>query len=268
MPEPPKITELPIGDTFKAFVEDFGLTKDGRRTKNPWQKDPLPREIADSPVEWYIYNVGPITQIINAGSMGQHHLLPPPEGKRYNEPIKIKRYMIDYADQGDYKQKAIIMDGAYVAKEWVTPNGERGNTDLRNWGVFASRNNPPTEAELAQADARLRVTLDQLIQQGDALYADPTTRKQITPVYHTALIARKVVRAWHGESKEMARCEGCGRAIEKDVAKCECGAILNWEKARKLRLVSKEDFEEAVRDGLVPGLSMTPGTLVPAPVKK
>lgn len=254
------ITELPAHQVFDTFVKDFGMTKDGRSTKNPWQKDVLPDEIIKSPVEWYIFNIGPIKQTINAGSMGQYILFPPSEGKAYSEPLKIKKYMVDWADQGDYKQKPIIMDGAMVAREWVTPNGERGNTDLRNWGVFATKNNPPTEAELAAAHTLLRVTLDNLIRQADQLYADPAKRTQITQVYHTALIARKADRPWHSESKEMARCEGCGRAVEANIAKCECGAILNWTKARKLRLVSQAEFDEAVADGLVK-VEPTPSTL-------
>jgi hypothetical protein len=249
------VTELPAAQVFKTFVEDFGITREGRATRNPWQKDALPKEITDAPVEWYIYNIGPIKQIINAGSMGQYILFPPSEGQAYSKPIEIRRYMIDWADQGDYKQKPIIMDGADVAREWVTPNGEKGNTDLRNWGVFASRHNPPKPEEIAQAEALLRVTLDRLIAQADALYADPTKRGQITDVYRTAARIRHAERPWCAESKPMGRCDGCGRGVELDIAKCSCGAILNWEKARKLRLVSKEEYDEAVAEGLASAAS-------------
>jgi len=44
--------------------------------------------------------------------------------------------------------------GWTFAREWVTPNGEV-ETDLRKWGVFASKNNPPSEKELLDAEARL-----------------------------------------------------------------------------------------------------------------
>jgi len=52
----------------------------------------------------------------------------------------------------------------------------------------------------------------------------------------------------------MMSCPGCFKAVEKEAAKCSnCGAILNWQKARQLRLVSKTEFEEALADGLVGG---------------
>jgi len=245
------VTELPAAAVFQTFVEDFGMTKDGRRTKNPWQKDTLPDEIIKAPVEWYIFNIGPLKQTISAGSMGQYTLLPPDEGKRYNKPLEIRRYMIDWADQGDYKQKPVIMEGSLVAKEWVTPNGEKGNTDLRNWGVFATKHNPPSEDDLKKAEDRLRATLDSIVKRGDALYADTKTRSQITDVYLTAAKALHAERPWCSESKAMGRCEGCGRGVELDIAKCQCGAILNWTKARKLRLVTQAEFDLAVADGLV-----------------
>lgn len=246
------ITEMPAAQVFKAFVEDFGMTKEGRATRNPWQKDQLPAEIMNAPVEWYIYNIGPVKQIISAGSMGQYHLLPPAEGTKYNPPLQIKRYMVDWADQGDYKQKPIIMDGAMVAREWVTPNGER-ETDLRQWGVFASKHNPPLESELAEAQARLHMKMDQLVKYADALYSDEKRRREITDVYKIAAKYLVVERPWCSVSKPMMQCPGCFKAVETAAAKCiSCGAILNWEKARKLRLVSKEEYAEAVADGLAP----------------
>jgi len=43
----------------------------------------------NAPVEWYIYNIGPSRQVINAGDMGTHYLLPPGEGERYNKPLRF-----------------------------------------------------------------------------------------------------------------------------------------------------------------------------------
>jgi hypothetical protein len=245
------ITEIPAAQVFKTFVEDFGMTKDGRATRSPWTRDQLPAEIMDSPVEWYIYNVGPIKQIINAGSMGQYHLLPPAEGKSFSEPLKIKKYMIDWADQGDYKQKPVVMDGWFVAREWVTPNGER-ETDLRPWGVFASKHNPPSEEDLKAAAALLHKKMDDLVKHADALYTDEKRRREITDIYKIAARHLLVERPWCTVSKAMASCPGCFRPVEQAAAKCiACGSILDWNKARKLRLVTKEEFAEAVADGLV-----------------
>jgi hypothetical protein len=258
MPVTP-ITELPAAEVFKTHVQDFGITRDGRATRNPWQYDALPDEIAKAPVQFYIYNVGPLTQIINAGSMGQHFLFPPKEGEKWGKPIEIKKYMVDWADQGDYKHKPIIMEGEYVAKEWVCPDGgKEPELDLRKWGVFYSKNNPPTEAEIETARRYVHLQMDRLVKIADNLYQDPRRRPEITNIYYIAAKHLMVERPWCTVSKEMARCEGCGKAVEQDVAKCGCGAIRDWNKARKLRLVTKEEFEEAMADGLV--AAITPET--------
>jgi hypothetical protein len=253
MPTVAKIQELPVDQVFKTFVEDFGMTKDGRRTKNPWMKDPLPKEITNSPIEFYIYNIGPIQQTINAGSMGQHILFPPDAEGKLARPLEIRKYMVDWSDQGDYKQKPVLVEGATVAREWVTPNGEKGNTDLRNWGVFYSKHNPPLAEEVAVAQRLLDNTLDTLIKIADGLHSDITKRREITEVYRIAAKARHAERPWCAESKAMGRCAGCGRGVELDIAKCSCGAVLNWELARKLRLITKAEFDEAVADGLATG---------------
>jgi hypothetical protein len=247
-----KITELPAPVVFKDYIDAVGLTKDGKRTKSPWQYDDLPEEIRNADPQWYIYNVGPQRHTINAGSMGTHYLFPPKEGENVGKALVIRKYMVDWADQGDYKHKPIIMKGDDVAREWVTPNGE-AETDLRKWGVFASKNNPPTDEEVAEAKERLRKTFDALIKYADSLYEQPARRKEITPIYVIAAKTNKVVRPWCSESRAMKSCEGCFSPVEAAAAKCNaCGAILDWNKARKLRLVSKAEFEEAVADGLVP----------------
>jgi len=104
--------------------------------------DQLPEEIMNAPVEWYIYNIGPPARSSTPGIWGRHYLLPPGEGERYNKPLPIRKFMVVHSNQGDYKMKPMIFNGVDVAREWVTPNGEV-ETDLRKWGVFASKNNPP-----------------------------------------------------------------------------------------------------------------------------
>jgi|SRR5581483_457258 len=253
------VQELPPGQVFKDYAQDVGLTKDGHATKNPWAAgyDRLPDEIMKAPVQFWIYNVSPMQRWICMGGLGTKFLRPCPEGEKYGpHPLPVKRYEVDWADLGEYKHKAVIIEGKDMVREMVVPGGEAEN-DLRRWGVFYSEHNPPLEEELKAANAQLERTFDAIVKQGDQLYEQRRFR-EITPIFQTASKWMKAPRPWCAISKQMEECPGCMKPVDKGAAKHECGAILDWKKARQLRLVTKEEYLEAVEDGLVPGEKPAP----------
>jgi hypothetical protein len=137
----------------------------------------------------------------------------------------------------------------------VTPNGEV-ETDLRRWGVFWTTNNPPTAEELANANRSLDVTCDAFIRMADSLY-EQRKMEQITPIFHTLARRRRQTRPWCSVSKEMADCPVCFAPVEKGAAIHDCSpgrqAILDWEKAYRYGLVTRERYDEAIENGWVPG---------------
>jgi hypothetical protein len=63
--------QFTAAEVFKAYVSDFGVDPaTNRRTKSPWQYDPVPDAIRNSPVEIRVFNVGPHQHVCYMGSLG------------------------------------------------------------------------------------------------------------------------------------------------------------------------------------------------------
>jgi len=209
-----------------VFKDYMDVTKG--RTKNPWNYDPIPEEVKNSPVEFYIYNVGPYMKVINSGGLGKQKVQACPDGEKYSKPIEIHKWVIDHADMGEYNMKTILIEGKDRVREMVSPNNDP-ETDLRKWGIFYSKNNPPSQAEIDDANRRLRDTMNQIVKYGDFLYTATngqggTRRGEITAVYMTAAKWLGVERPWYSVSEKLNPCPGCGDNVKPNIRKhTACG---------------------------------------------
>lgn len=248
---------------LKGMLED--QVNNPRRGKTPWQLDRPSKRVLNCPVTMWIYNVSPRTHQISS-LPGMPRILPSAkEGEAYGAPLAIKEVTLDYASRGDYKLQAIEVDDDDLAGNIVCPTcqGNGANCsdsgDLRMWGVFASRNNPPTAEELATANRRLSETFSNLVKIADTLYEDPKRRWQVSgtngEVYRMAAKAKKIQRPWCTVLADMVACPGCGQTNATGAMVCSsttCGIILDYDKALKYRKITKEEYDAAVADGLVP----------------
>jgi hypothetical protein len=244
--------EFTAAEVFKNYIGDVGLDKYGRATKSPWQYDPVPKEIANAPVERRIFNVGPHKHVCYMGSLGNKHIPACPPDQPYILAQEIKKFTIDWSDQGDYKHKPLFIEAKELAQNMVSPT-PGDESDLRRWGVFETENKVPSDDELKKAKASLFQTYDWLVKKADQLYRDGKM-KEITPIYKVAAAQLRISdRPWAEVIGERQLCPACQQACDLGIAKHSCGAILDWKKALQYRLISKDDYAEAVEDGLVPG---------------
>lgn len=209
----------------EVVMKDYMDATQGR-TKSPWQYEPLADEIKNSPVEWRIFNVGPFRKDINSGGLGKQIIRPCPDGTPYLKVAEIRKWVIDHADQGEYRMSTILIEGKDRVREMVTPNSDP-ETDLRKWGIFYTKNETPTEAELKDANDRLNDTCDQIVKYGDFLY-EANRRKELTQVFIIAAKHLGASRPWCTASQRMIECPGCSESVHPKARKhVACGYRLD-----------------------------------------
>lgn len=261
--------------TEAQFLTDYakdnftdGKMRGGRKV-SPWKMPRLSKRITECKVTRYVHNVSPRKIEISTPPGMPNFLLPCKEGQKFSKPLHIREITPDYASMGDYKLRAVEIDDINLSRAIVCPNcrtlkGRPCNDSScrMRWGVFDSPNAVPTEEELAKARGFYLGTCSDMVKIADQLWENPKDRWQVThsPIFRQCAKELKLVRPWCQAFMAQEDCSYCKQPVPKEAAKCPhagCGAILNWEKARKGRIVSKAEYEEAVADGLVPGVAAT-----------
>lgn len=109
---------------------------------------------------------------------------------------------------------------------------DTGN-DLTVRGCFWSRNNPPTEAELQKARARMETYYRTLVTQANEHQA-ANRFGEIGPEHHVAAEYFRLQLPWHRRYEAPASCPVCGEEITAGVAfhKNSLGAacVLDWQR--------------------------------------
>lgn len=246
--------EIPAGQVLRDYFEDHGL-RDGRR-KSPWQIPPTSRRVLEAPVTYWIYNVSPRRIALSPLPGNGKYLVGAKSGQEYGKPYPIKEVTLDYAAGGDYKLHPFEVDAEdYIpALLYPTPGD---STDLRQYGVFASKHNPPLKVELDAANAKLKETYFRLVKRADDLWENPKNRHEVnaSPCYAEAAKALGITnRDWCKAFVQTTPCPACAGPLLPESVRCDkssCGAILDWKKARRFGMVSKEQYDEAVEEGWV-----------------
>lgn len=227
-----------------------------QKQMNNWKLPLIPersRKFADQhPV--YIYNVSDQRFLREMGSLGAFTVFACEEGQEHSKPTRIPGIVFEHIPVEMFPKKMEVreIDGQEVANAIIGlgPHMNKAQA-IDKWGIFASENYPPTKQELAAANARLLETYHALVAEADAYAAEgPQELKNITSLHRKALAKTNQTRAWQAESRQMVLCEGCQESILPNVVKHTCGAVRDWDKAYKLHLVSKAEYEQAVADGL------------------
>lgn len=119
-------------------------------------------------------------------------------------------------------------------------------------GVFPSRNNPPTEHELAKAES-LRDERYKFLTQ-EALRLESISKRELddflrqNPQTHLAMDALGMEASWHRRSFVTAMCRNCGDTIKPGIAFHQSSAgilcVLDPERAFKGGAISRKRMEE------------------------
>jgi len=197
----------------------------------------------------YIFNIYQKQWDVPLGGLGTFHIPACQEGKPCSEPLKVKGMNRDEYDLGDGNGHMSwnVITGEDLAKSIVgldsgSPALGTFTTNREWWGVFISRNDVPSEAELAEAQKKLTALMTLYLEQGDALAAQGKPG-DIGPNERKAAQFLNQKRAWAQLPEKMDSCPGCGEPIKPGVIKCkECGAILDMEKAASLGMLTENQL--------------------------
>jgi len=169
-------------------------------------------------------------------------------GQDYGEPCEVPGLVIEEVlkveetELNTYNGEEICLAIMHAGP------GMRPDSDLRNFGVFVSRTNPPSHADVEEAHARMLKTCDELVSDGDRIHAEGQGKglggQMITDLHRWAAKEARQERNWSKGLVQMIECPACHRPVAKGSAVhlpwSECGAILDEAKAIKFGLIRPE----------------------------
>ncbi len=195
----------------------------------------LDRHFFDGP-STYIFNLYP-REFPFYASYGTRIVPACPEDEDYSEPLVIPYMVSDFVqkqgDDGGLLEKAI--PGVAVVAEILNMLGDTINP-ISAWGVFASKTETPTKAEIKAARERLITTLQNVVAQGNSYYnGAPEDRKNLCEKHLMAARYLNLSPVWAMPEAVMDRCESCNVPVVAGVAFCSNGCIVDEAKARKAK---------------------------------
>jgi hypothetical protein len=218
----------------------------------------------------HIYNIAPKEFPISRTLFPRFTARACPAGERYIKVTSIRHPFPELDHESDDTSQIRIREhiAERVAQDICNPENTTldqnlivqnsfnidGNLNLQ--GLFWSRNNPPTEAELKDAEKRLETYYRGLLSMATAL--ERTNEKELyerkTPDWHDAADYFGVETSWHQKQTrkvEVAKhsCPNCGddikagAAFHRDSEGDLC--ILDWQRAYEAGRVTKEQVPES-----------------------
>jgi hypothetical protein len=132
----------------------------------------------------------------------------------------------DALDLGDNRRFPFTISAREIAEDLLQ--------DLHDHGIFVCAGARPTPEELAAAATRRDAYYQQLVSEGDTMWARGHSFREISDLHRRAAIALGIERDWAYVPMRMAECPACGEKVKPGVAVCRhCRAILDAEKAAK-----------------------------------
>jgi hypothetical protein len=143
-------------------------------------------------------------------------------------------------------------DGRKSAWDYIGVGAELHKyNSLVQYGVFVPAGPEPTHEEIQRAKMELNGCIDRLIEEArDAYDKGPAERKGTISDRHLwAARQRGVTEPWvtHQHSEASVKCDSCGRFCPGDVAKCQCGNIINFE-IEKRNLIRRKQQEQELAE--------------------
>jgi hypothetical protein len=132
----------------------------------------------------------------------------------------------DAIDLGDSRKFPFRISAPEIAADLVQ--------DLASHGVFVCAGPRPTDEELARAIALRDAWYQQLVFEGDQMWARSHNYRELSDMHRRAALALGLEREWAYVPTKMVDCPVCGEKVKEGVAICRhCTAVLNPQKARQ-----------------------------------
>lgn len=260
--------------TLADLKADMAQRANNSRILPPMDEEILALERAN-PIR--IYSVSPRSWLVDTGlgpflipacREGEPHSLPLEIPAVIHEPIPTmdmkkmerrptggRKVALDIIGLGESMSpgKNLVKYGVFIAaQDTFDPKS------WKEWVVNGKVGLEPTVKELANANKAVNDWDKYLVGEADALeFAG--TRNEIGAEARSALLRLRAKgldtkdRTWLTTEENMERCPGCQSFVPVGMAKHSvCGAIIDFRKARKLRLITQAELDEAIVDGLVP----------------
>lgn len=203
----------------------------------------------------FIFNVGPISYTkgnsVRKGSAGNYEIEACEKDKPFSRPCIIPSIVTDtYMVENQMLTHAVT--GEFMCRDIVHPFLAAGD-GLESWsigqnlddlGIFWTRNNPPTNDELAEARAKLEKSFRLLLAEANVIEAQGRLL-DITPLMRHAADYFHEDRSWNKIYRKTAECPACGAPTKEGTAVHTCGAVLDWTMAIKFGLKTLKDAENA-----------------------
>jgi len=205
----------------------------------------------DPPYQVYIFNLGPMKHEVPKGSLGTFTIQACEPGEAYSQPLVLPSITRDsyFVEQ---EMKTHSVSGEFTAQDIVHPMTAGGKTwwsfgaNLDDLGVFWTRNNPPSEAELTIARGKMEVTYRKLLNMAASLEA---TNKldDITPLMRIAASYFGEDRAWNRIYKKTLECPGYGEPSKAGIIRHPCGYVFDPDRALVAGMITEEQHVQMVK---------------------
>ena len=165
---------------------------------------------------------------------GIFHIPACPKGEPYAMLLITNRG--DALDLGDNRRFPFTISAREIAADLIQ--------DLEPHGIFVSAGARPSEEEIARAQTARLEWYQQLVAEGDTMWARGHSYREISDMHRRAALSLGIERDWAFVPQKLIDCPVCGEKVKPLVAMCKhCKAVLDVEKAAKHGIHRKQDQE-------------------------
>lgn len=209
---------------------------------------------ADPAYKIYVYNLGPMQHEVPKGSAGTFIIPPCNEDGSLGKALVLPSVWRD-SYQVEQEMKTHAVSGEFMAIDIVHPVTAHigaGKTwwsmgaNLDDVGVFWTRNEVPTEAEIAAARKKMEVTYRKLLNMAASIEAAGRI-DDITPLMRIAASYFGEDRAWNKIYRKTAECPGCGEPAKAGIIRHPCGYIFDPDRALMAGMITEEVHKQMVK---------------------
>jgi hypothetical protein len=163
---------------------------------------------------------------------GIFHIPACPKGETYSILLITNRG--DALDLGDNRRFPFTISAREIAADLIQ--------DLEPHGIFVSAGARPSEVEIAKAQTTRLEWYQQLVAEGDTMWARGHSYREISDMHRRAALSLGIDREWAFVPQKLVDCPACGEKVKPQVAICKhCKAVLDAEKAARHGIRRKED---------------------------
>jgi hypothetical protein len=221
---------------------------------------------ADPPYKVYVFNLGPTRHMVEKGSCGTFVIPACDPDQAISNPLVLPSVVRDsfFVEQ---EMKTHSVSGEFMAQDIVHPITSGGKSwwsfgaNLDDLGVFYTRNETPTEQEIAAAREKMETTYRKLLAMASSIEAAGRI-DDITPLMRIAASYFGEDRSWNRIYKKTTECPGCGEPAKQGIIRHPCGFIFDPDRALLAGMIGPELHAQMLKLRKAEG---APGPKVAAP---